>query len=421
MARLPPLGPCGALLLLALLFPLETLPLGEGRGSPPASEGVLSGGGPSLPLIQVLRSQAPPRARASGRRRRQAGGGRPLRYMLDLYRSVADRHGQPRRNRRLATNTLRLIQPFAKTHQPGRGPWLVWTLDYRLELKPQVEHLVRAVAVYSRTQSSPRGHFWCTAEVLPDQNTAPLAPLGAPPLHAAQNATPASAQESWVEMDLSAHFQPWGPRAVQKSRLLRLSHACALIGQPREPPSDPGGGKEAGPEPSSDPFLLLYLNDTRRGLRAEMGGLGPAQGLSYEAPAQRSPPSLLRRIRQAGKLALDLPSYLHTNSVRQNECALRPFRVSFSQLGWDHWIIAPHWYRPQYCKGTCPRVLHFGYHSPNHAIVQNFINELVDPSVPRPSCVPYQYGPISVLMIEPNGNILYKVYDDMIAKSCTCR
>lgn len=301
------------------------------------------------------------------------------------------------------------------------GSWLAWTLDYRLELKPQVEHLVQAVVVYSRIQTSSRGDFLCATEVLHGQSTAPPVTLGVVPLRAAPNATTASAKDSWVEMDLSAHFQPWGAWALQKSCLLRLSHVCALTGQPRESPADPGGGGEAAPVSLNDPFLLLYLNDTRRGLRAGMGGLGPAQGLPYKALGLRSSPSLLRRTRQAGRLALDLPSYAPSRSARPSECALHPFRVSFSQLGWDHWIIAPHWYRPQYCKGACPRLLRFGYHSPNHAIVQNYINELVDPSVPRPACVPYKYGPISVLMIEKNGNILYKVYDDMIAKSCTCR
>ncbi|KAB1253320.1 Bone morphogenetic protein 15 [Camelus dromedarius] len=99
----------------------------------------------------------------------------------------------------------------------------------------------------------------------------------------------------------------------------------------------------------------------------------------------------------------------------------RHLRVSFRQLGWDHWIIAPHFYTPNYCKGVCPRVLHYGLNSPNHAIIQNLVNELVDPSVPRPSCVPYKYVPISVLLIEANGSILYKEYEDMIAQSCTCR
>ncbi|XP_061454938.1 bone morphogenetic protein 15 isoform X1 [Rhineura floridana] len=304
-------------------------------------------------------------------------------------------------------------------HSPAEhfsGPWLVWNLDYHLEVQPQAEHLVRATVVYSQILSSPLGQFVCRAELLSGGSTTPQVSITlAAPSHAyKRDAVTASAKESWVEMDLSSHVQA---RASQKSLVLRVSHACAFLGQPGGSLAPGSGGEDT--VSLSDPFLLLFLNDTRRGLRGRLGL--PA---SEYFPLHEMPPRShvhLRRARQAGRLALDLPSYRRADSIKQTECALHPFRVSFSQLGWDHWIIAPHWYRPQYCKGNCPRVLHGAYNSPNHAIVQNFINELVNQSVPRPSCVPYAYSPISVLMMEQNGNILYKVYEDMIAKSCTCR
>ncbi|KAJ6653511.1 hypothetical protein lerEdw1_009091 [Lerista edwardsae] len=401
--------PRGALLLVApllLLLPLELGWADGGRGPAPsqALSGVLS-----LPLVQALLSQAPPSARP----RRQEGGP-PLRYMLELYRSVADRHGRPRKNRQLTTNTVRLVRPFAKTRQPGAGPGLAWRLDYRLDVRAPQEQLVRATAVYSRTHSSAHGLLLCTAELLPGQGAGHRVTPPPAGRKVAPSPSPPS-RDSWVEMDLSAHLQPWA-WAAQQSRVLQLSHACFPRGQPGPPTPHPGWAEAVTLD---DPFLLLYLNVSGRGLVAELGGLeevpvhaAPGRGLAH-----------IRSARQAGALALDLPSSNRTRPGRaqSGECALHPFRVSFSQLGWDHWIIAPHWYRPQYCKGRCPRVLHAGLHAPNHAIVQNFINELVDQSVPRPSCVPYEYRPISVLMVEQNGDILYKVYEDMIAKSCTCR
>nr|XP_008122791.1 PREDICTED: bone morphogenetic protein 15 [Anolis carolinensis] len=417
MAGWSPLFPCGALLLLATLLLLLEPPLGHGREAPASHSGALAGA-PPLPLIRVLLSQGPPKARPLGRRRRQAGQ-QPLRYMMSLYRSLADRHGRPRRDRQMPTNTVRLVQPFAKRLQPGTGPWLVWTLDYRLEVKPQVEQLVRAVAIYSRTQLSNSSLFACAAELLQGQRASSPTPLSlnlVPPQDHLNVTMAPPAQDSWAEVDLSAHLPLWGSWEAPQSRVLRLRHACAASSSSVGHPLDPAAVS------LEDPFLLLYLNDTRQGLRAERDeGPNPALGLSPLKPSRGSP-SLVRRARQAGRLALDLPGYSRPgSSKRDEECSLRPFRVSFSQLGWDHWIIAPHWYRPQFCKGDCPRVLRHSYHAPNHAIVQNFINELVDSSVPRPSCVPYEYGPISVLMIEPNNDILYKVYDNMVAKSCTCR
>ncbi|CAO2642975.1 Growth/differentiation factor 9 [Lemmus lemmus] len=95
--------------------------------------------------------------------------------------------------------------------------------------------------------------------------------------------------------------------------------------------------------------------------------------------------------------------------------------MSFSQLKWDNWIVAPHRYNPRYCKGDCPRAVRHRYGSLVHTMVQNIIYEKLDPSVPRPSCVPGRYSPLSVLTIEPDGSIAYKEYEDMIATRCTCR
>ncbi|KAL8180704.1 UNVERIFIED_CONTAM: hypothetical protein K2H54_031532 [Gekko kuhli] len=296
------------------------------------------------------------------------------------------------------------------------GPWLVWNLDYRLEIQPQVEHLVRATLVYSQTFSLAQGEFLCTAELLSSKDAIPRTTLSlTSPRVGKRNATTFATKDSWVEMDLSTYLQPW-VWAAQNSQVLHVRHACAFVGQPWGSIPDPGWEDAVS---LNDPFLLLYLNDTLGGLWTRLGALGSVE-VPFEEKRLRRPVQM-RQARQAGNLALDLPSYLRTNSIKKRECSLHPFRVSFQQLGWDHWIIAPHSYQPQYCKGNCPRILHFGYHSPNHAIIQNFINELVDKSVPPPSCVPYEYSPISILMMEQNGTILYKVYEDMIAKSCTCR
>ncbi|XP_034297668.1 bone morphogenetic protein 15 isoform X1 [Pantherophis guttatus] len=390
------LRPWSVALLLALLGPLAQAP--EGAGEAAEAEGA-----PSLPLMQMLLSQAPPRSWLPGGSRRRASG-QPLRYMRNLYRSVADRHGRPRRDERLSSNTIRLVRPSAKARQAGAaGPWFIWALDYRLEVQTPAQRLVRAVAVYVQRPSSPHGPLWCTATPLPGGSALPQVAVSPALL---KNSTTTSAADSWVELDLSSHLQPWSWTA-QNSHLLRLHHACAFLEWAWGSPRGPG---ERSPPSLEDPFLLLYLNDTWKPLRAPVGG------------ELRQSSARVHRMRRAEKLDLDLPRYSRRRpGTKQNECALYPFRVTFRQLGWDHWIIAPHSYRPQYCKGTCPRVLRYGYNSPNHAIVQNLINEFVDPNIPRPSCVPYEYSPVGVLMIEQNNNILFKVYEDMIAKSCTCR
>ncbi|ELK03100.1 Growth/differentiation factor 9 [Pteropus alecto] len=120
--------------------------------------------------------------------------------------------------------------------------------------------------------------------------------------------------------------------------------------------------------------------------------------------------------------SFNLSEYFKQFLFPQNECELHDFRLSFSQLKWDNWIVAPHRYNPRYCKGDCPRAVGHRYGSPVHTMVQNIIYEKkLDSAVPRPSCVPAKYSPLSVLTIEPDGSIAYKEYEDMIATKCTCR
>ncbi|NWH68051.1 BMP15 protein, partial [Geococcyx californianus] len=324
---------------------------------------------PPLPLLQALQARAP------GSRGWQAGpaSGQPLRYMLSLYHRAADREGRPRHGRSLGTNTIRLVRASAHSGQPWAGRWYVQPLSYRLEGQPEAEHLLRAAVVYLPSLPLAHGRLLCALE---------LAATGGALLSPA-------AHHGWAEADVTPYLVP-GNGSLGS---LALRHVCVHAGR--------AGGRDA-PVAPSHPFLLLYLNDTQTAL----------------APLAAEP---RRHRRDTGTLAHDLPGYLREQGGEKSDCSLRPFPVSFAQLGWDHWIIAPHRYNPRYCKGVCPRLLRYDYHAPNHAVVQSFVHQLVDANVPRPSCVPYRYSPISVLMIERDGGILYKEYENMIAESCTCR
>ncbi|NXM76150.1 BMP15 protein, partial [Serilophus lunatus] len=329
---------------------------------------------PTLPLLQALQTRAP----GSSGWRVGPSSGQPLRYMLDLYRRAADREGRPRRGRSLGTNTIRLVQASSHGDQPWAGRWYMQTLTYSLEGHPEAEHLLRATVVYLPSLPLARGRLLCALESVAAGKTPGV--LLSPATHP---------RHSWAEVDVT----PYLVLGNSSTGSLALRHICVRAGR--------AGGRDA-PVPPSRPFLLLYLNDTQAGL----------------APPATEPH---RHRRDTGTLAHDLSNYLQEQGGEKSDCSLRPFPVSFAQLGWDHWIIAPRRYNPRYCKGTCPHLLRYDYHSPNHAVVQSFVHQLVDANVPRPCCVPYRYSPISVLMIERNGGILYKEYENMIAESCTCR
>lgn len=243
-------------------------------------------------------------------------------------------------------------------------------------------------------------------------------------------------KRKWVEIDVTSFLQPL--IATNRRNIHMAVNVTCLLGDPQHntrletPP-----GLALVP-----PSLLLYLNDTSEQAHHRWSSLrhgrtdpewpprrnaplaGAASDRGAESP-QGYRAARRRRDGSPGEAPAAPPSnwsdYFKQFLFPQNECELHNLRLSFSQLKWEKWIIAPHRYSPQYCKGDCPRAGGHRYGSPVHTLVQNIIYETLDASVPRPSCVPAEYSPLSVLTIEPDGSIAYKEYEDMIATKCTCR
>ncbi|XP_006217894.1 bone morphogenetic protein 15 [Vicugna pacos] len=354
----------------------------------------------TLPLIRELLEEVPGK-----QQRKPPVLGHPLRYMLELYRRSADTHGYPRENRTIGATMVRLVKPLANVARYLRDPWHIQTLDFPLRLNRVAHKLVRATVVYRHQFHLAHFHLSCHVEPWVQKS-----PTHHFPPSGRVSSRPSLLSKAWTEMDITPHVgqKLWNH---QGRRVLRLRFVCQ---QPKG--SEVSEFQWQGTSLLDTAFLLLYFNDTQSVQTARLLPRG------LEEFTERNSSLLLRRARQAGSTSSQVPGpSMEHDGPESNQCSLHPFQVSFRQLGWDHWIIAPHFYTPNYCKGVCPRVLHYGLNSPNHAIIQNLVNELVDPSVPRPSCVPYKYVPISVLMIEANGSILYKEYEDMIAQSCTCR
>ncbi|GIY82609.1 protein 60A [Caerostris darwini] len=104
----------------------------------------------------------------------------------------------------------------------------------------------------------------------------------------------------------------------------------------------------------------------------------------------------------------------------KRNCQRWTLYVSFKDLGWEDWIIAPDGYAAFYCMGECSFPLNAHMNATNHAIVQTLVH-LMDPSVvPKPCCAPTQLSPITVLYFDDNSNVILKNYKNMVVKSCGC-
>lgn len=104
----------------------------------------------------------------------------------------------------------------------------------------------------------------------------------------------------------------------------------------------------------------------------------------------------------------------------KRSCQKRTLFVSFQDLGWQDWIIAPDGYAASYCQGECAFPLNTPMNATNHAIVQTLVH-LMDPTkVPQPCCAPTDLSQISMLYFDDNQNVVLKKYPNMAVKSCGC-
>ncbi|KAK7922866.1 hypothetical protein WMY93_009768 [Mugilogobius chulae] len=231
---------------------------------------------------------------------------------------------------------------------------------------------------------------------------------------------------NWVEINVTAFLLP--VLKYQKNSLHLLINVTCEEGT--------NGDSQRHLESSLRfPPLLLYLSDTSKPVHQRFGTSKPEQMTSaVESKLHKEIFRTKQRIthrrrwrRSSSKnkrdksLKTQLPELLPSSEFPTSDCALYDFRVRFSQLKLDHWIVFPPKYNPRYCRGICPRTVGFFYGSPVHTMVQNIIYEKLDSSVPRPSCVPSHYSPLSVMIFEEDGSYVYKEFEDMVATRCTCR
>ncbi|XP_059687611.1 embryonic growth/differentiation factor 1 [Gavia stellata] len=111
----------------------------------------------------------------------------------------------------------------------------------------------------------------------------------------------------------------------------------------------------------------------------------------------------------------------YTPVTPSNLCKSRRLYISFSDVGWENWIIAPQGYMANYCLGECPFPLTAELNSTNHAILQTMVHSLDPEGTPQPCCVPVRLSPISILYYDNNDNVVLRHYEDMVVDECGCR
>ncbi|NXL60847.1 BMP8B protein, partial [Chordeiles acutipennis] len=110
---------------------------------------------------------------------------------------------------------------------------------------------------------------------------------------------------------------------------------------------------------------------------------------------------------------------VHAADGRQ-VCRRHELYVSFQDLGWLDWVIAPQGYSAYYCEGECAFPLDSCMNATNHAILQSLVHLMKPEAVPKACCAPTKLSATSVLYYDSNNNVILKKHRNMVVKSCGC-
>ncbi|KAM4740266.1 bone morphogenetic protein 7-like [Anableps anableps] len=215
-----------------------------------------------------------------------------------------------------------------------------------------------------------------------------------------------ASDEGWLVFDLTTTSTLWQLSPEQNLGLhlvLEDNH-----GQKRNP-RRAGLLTESGPK-DKQPFLVVFfkVNEVRfRSTRSTHSQKGRQSNRSKQQKA-------VQDALKAAEAGTD------TLGLSKEGCKKHELYVSFRDLGWQDWIIAPEGYAAYYCEGECVFPLNSDMNATNHAIVQTLVHFINPETVPQPCCAPTQLNGISVLYFDDSSNVILKKYRNMVVRACGC-
>ncbi|KAI4878651.1 hypothetical protein NFI96_023260 [Prochilodus magdalenae] len=163
----------------------------------------------------------------------------------------------------------------------------------------------------------------------------------------------------------------------------------------------------SGPQ-SKQPFLVAFFKASEVLLRSVRATGGKRKNHSRN------------KSRTQQKTSQSPRSEDQNTSEQKQACKKHELYVSFRDLGWQDWIIAPEGYAAFYCDGECSFPLNAHMNATNHAIVQTLVHLMFPDNVPKPCCAPTKLNAISVLYFDDSSNVILKKYRNMVVRSCGC-
>lgn len=213
-----------------------------------------------------------------------------------------------------------------------------------------------------------------------------------------------AAEEGWLVFDITATSNHW-VLIPQQNLGLQLS-VESNNGQSMNPKLAGLIGIN-GPH-NKQPFMVAFFKATEIHLRS-IRSTGGKQRNQNRSKAPKNQEAL--RVANVAE---------NTSTDQKQACKKHELYVSFRDLGWQDWIIAPEGYAAYYCEGECAFPLNSYMNATNHAIVQTLVHFISPDTVPKPCCAPTQLTAISVLYFDDSSNVILKKYRNMVVRTCGC-
>lgn len=190
----------------------------------------------------------------------------------------------------------------------------------------------------------------------------------------------------WRRLDVTAAVQRWFARPGERLRLLVDCSSCsgeleaALFTARKLKGAHKPGARRS--EASHRPFLVVHTAPT---------------------PSRR----LSRRALQCDK--------------DTKMCCKQDLFISFRELGWDDWIIAPSGYNANYCKGSCASVFRTLDTFPHfHSQVLEEARRYRSAGSLEQCCAPTKLSSMSLIYRDEFSNIIKRDVPRMVVEECGC-
>ncbi|NXE69085.1 BMP8B protein, partial [Calcarius ornatus] len=210
--------------------------------------------------------------------------------------------------------------------------------------------------------------------------------------------------EGWLVFDVTAASNHW---SVEQKYTLGLRLYVETDDGHSVDPGSAGLLGRRGPR-SKQPFMVTFFRASPSPSRVTRAAKAPRRRQhkkSNDLPHPNKLPGIFDDV--------------HPADGRQ-VCRRHELYVSFQDLGWLDWVIAPQGYSAYYCEGECAFPLDSCMNATNHAILQSLVHLMKPEAVPKACCAPTKLSATSVLYYDSNNNVILKKHRNMVVKSCGC-